>query len=294
MGNDALRVNPMIVNGQTADIHITTRGSNWLWAVTAVMTTATIAILALSFRRPRNQRVFHYITAAITLVAAISYFTMASNLGWVPIAVQFVRRRRVVRGFSRQIFYVRYIDWFITTPLLLLDILLTAALPWPTILFVLLLDLVMVVCGLVGALVRTSYKWGFFAFGTAALLGVLYHLFWSGRKHATPLGADIKRGYTIIAGWTVFLWCLYPIAWGLSEGGNVISPDSEHVFYGILDILSKVGFAGLLLWAHNNVDQRRLGLHIRDYEDVPVTTRHGIEKHHNGVGEPAPVTTAAV
>ena len=34
--------------------------------------------------------------------------------------------------------------------------------PWPTILYVLLLDWVMVVCGLVGALVKTSYKWGKF------------------------------------------------------------------------------------------------------------------------------------
>lgn len=24
-----------------------------------------------------------------------------------------------------------------------------------------------------------------------------------------------------------FLWALYPIAWGLADGANVISPDSE-------------------------------------------------------------------
>lgn len=47
---------------------------------------------------------------------------------------------------------------FITTPLLLLDLLLTAALPWPTILFTLLVNEVMIVTGLVGALVQSSYK----------------------------------------------------------------------------------------------------------------------------------------
>jgi len=31
---------------------------------------------------------------------------------------------------------------------------------------------------------------------------------------------------------------LYPVCWGLSEGSNTISPTSEMVFYGILDLLS--------------------------------------------------------
>ncbi|KAI9784501.1 MAG: ion channel activity [Peltula sp. TS41687] len=303
MGNDALKVNPHFVNGQASDIHITTHGSNWYWAVCAVMTVATLAILADMFRKPRSWRAFHYITASITLVAAIAYFTMASNLGWTPIPVQYLRGNALVRGTRREIFYVRYIDWFITTPLLLLDILLTAALPWPTILFVLLLDLVMIVCGLVGALVRTSYKWGFFVFGCAALLGILYHILWTGRKHSAPLGPDVSRVYLMVSGWTIFLWFLYPIAWGLSEGGNVISPDSEAIFYGILDILAKVVFGGLLLWGHRNIEPRRLGLHIRDYDEVPYThQRTGIEKGpgHNGIGETTAIpvvpatTTAAV
>lgn len=40
-----------------------------------------------------------------------------------------------------------------------MDLLLTAAMPWPTLLFVILIDEVMVVTGLIGALVKTSYKW---------------------------------------------------------------------------------------------------------------------------------------
>lgn len=97
----------------------------------------------------------------------------------------------------------------------------------------------------------------------------------------------------MISGWTIFLWALYPIAWGLSEGGNVISPDSEAVFYGILDILAKVVFGALLIWGHRNIEPRRLGLHIRDYGEVPSAhNRHGIEKGHNGVGVGVTDTTA--
>ncbi len=57
----------------------------------------------------------------------------------------------------------------ITTPLLLLDLLLTASMPWPTILWVILIDEFMIVVGLVGALVASRYKWAFFVFGTNPL-----------------------------------------------------------------------------------------------------------------------------
>lgn len=53
---------------------------------------------------------------AITLVASIAYFTMASNLGYAAILVEFQRSNPKVAGEFREIFYVRYIDWFVTTP----------------------------------------------------------------------------------------------------------------------------------------------------------------------------------
>lgn len=99
------------VNGRTADIAITTRGSDWYWTVCAVMTVSTFAFLGLGFTRPRTHRIFHYITAGITLVAAIAYFSMASNLGFTPVAVEFQRGNHRVSGTYREIFYVRYIDW---------------------------------------------------------------------------------------------------------------------------------------------------------------------------------------
>lgn len=130
------------------------------------MTVAGFAFIGLGMRKPRRDRIFHYITAAVVFVAAIAYFSMGSNLGFTPIAVEFYRPNNPkVAGVYREIFYVRYIDWFITTPLLLMDLMLTAGMPWPTILFVILVDEIMIITGLVGALVRSVYKWGYFAFG---------------------------------------------------------------------------------------------------------------------------------
>jgi bacteriorhodopsin len=156
------------VNGALADIAITPRGSDLYFAICAAMATAGFIFLGLAFRKPRRDRVFHYITAAVVFVASIAYFTMGSNLGFTPIEVEFPRSNPKVSGTYREIFYVRYIDWFITTPLLLLDLLLTAGMPWPTILWVILVDEIMIVTGLVGALVRSRYKWGYFTFGTSS------------------------------------------------------------------------------------------------------------------------------
>lgn len=46
-----------------------------------------------------------------------------------------------------------------------MDLLLTAGMPWVTILYVILIDWIMIITGLIGALVSSEYKWGFFAFG---------------------------------------------------------------------------------------------------------------------------------
>ncbi|TAQ86168.1 hypothetical protein B7494_g5509 [Chlorociboria aeruginascens] len=283
--NNALSANPNIFNYPvTSDIHITTHGSDIYWAFTAVMASCTLAFIALSFRIDPRNRVFHYITAAITLVASITYFTMASNLGYAAILVEFQRNNPVVAGYYRQIFYVRYIDRFITTPLLLLDVLLSAGMPWPTILYTILMGEVMVVTSLVGALVASSYKWGYFVFATVTLFFVAFNVCYVGSKHARALGAHIHRTYIMVSRWTIMLWFIYPIAWGLCEGGNIISPDSEAIFYGVLDFLTKPCFGALLLIGHRNIEPRVFGLQIRDYDDdIPNEKPVGHNPTNNGV-----------
>jgi len=268
--NDALNANPNVFSYPTmSDINITTHGSDWYWAVTAVMALSSFVFVAMSFRVGRERRIFHYITAAITLVASIAYFTMASNLGYAAVAVEFQRSNHKVAGIYREIFYVRYIDWVVTTPLLLLDLLLTAGMPWPTILYTILIDEIMIITGLVGALVVSSYKWGYFVFAMLALFFIAYNVVLVGRAHAGSINSTVGKTYTLCGAWTIFLWFMYPIAWGLSEGGNVISPDSEAIFYGILDILAKPVFGALLLIGHRNIDPAILGINIRDYQTPP-------------------------
>lgn len=53
-------------------------------------------------------------------------------------------------------------------------LLLATGLNISSILMIIFFDLVMVVTGLVGALTHSSFKWGYYAFGLAALVYILY------------------------------------------------------------------------------------------------------------------------
>ncbi|KAI5364573.1 Putative archaeal/bacterial/fungal rhodopsin, rhodopsin, retinal binding, yro2-like, 7TM [Septoria linicola] len=285
MVNNAVSVNNGEVNTGSAQIAITSHGSDFYFAICAVMTVSTFAFLGLGMTKPRHDRIFHYITASVTMVAAIAYFTMGSHLGFVPIDVEYQRSDPRVAGVNREIYYARYIDWVITTPLLLTDLMLTAAMPWPTIMFVILVDEVMIITGLIGALVFSSYKWGYFVFGCVALVYIVYVLVWEARIHAKNISSEAGKAFLYCGSLTAFLWIMYPIAWGVSEGGNIIAPDSEAVFYGILDFLAKPVFGALLIWGHRNITPAQLGLTIHDYGgDDPVIheKKTGISAGHTG------------
>jgi bacteriorhodopsin len=84
-----------------------------------------------------------------------------------------------VNPYTRQIWYARYIDWTstsesssfedtqlglmfhaVTTPLLLLELLLASGMPLGDIMMTIFMDLLMIITGLIGALVVSDYKWG--------------------------------------------------------------------------------------------------------------------------------------
>jgi bacteriorhodopsin len=110
-GNRAVDINPFVVNDRTVDIHITSRGSDWYWAVMSIMGTTFLVILGTGLMRPATNRIFHYILAAVAFVAMLEHYSMASNLGWVPIDVEWQRSSHRVSGTNRQIWWVRYCCW---------------------------------------------------------------------------------------------------------------------------------------------------------------------------------------
>ena len=109
--NNAVNVNTNTQNGKHVDEAITKWGSDWYYAICSVMGATAIGILGASFAKPRSDRIFFYLCAAICTTACIAYYAMGSNLGWTPIDNEWVRNIPGVDGRNREIFYARYIDW---------------------------------------------------------------------------------------------------------------------------------------------------------------------------------------
>jgi len=281
--NNALNINP-----PNANRHLTTSGSDWLWAVTAVFGIALLSWLAWTLMRhkaqnavantahpPKNngnvndhlnngvhrqgnplygERILHYLWTLAAFIGFIAYFTMASDLGSTPVR-QYLHNGGNSQQ-TRQIFYVRYIFWFLAWPLVLTANLLVAGVSWATILFIIALQEIWVVSWLSGALVRTSYKWGYFAFDLFAYFILAYLLLSWGMQHAKRVLTH--KTYTPLAGFLVLLWAIYPISWGLSEGANRLSVTGEMVFYGILDLITIPIYGTLFLILSKRVASNHL------------------------------------
>ena len=85
-------------------------------------------------------------------------------------------------------------------------------------------------------------------------------------------GAMVRTGYIRGAGFIVLVTMMYPIAWGCCEGGNVVSPTGEMIWYGILDLLLGPLFLFYFLFSLRNVDYGLFGLNSGKYTDGPYGT----------------------
>jgi bacteriorhodopsin len=137
----------------------------------------------------------------------------------------------------------------------------------------------MVVTWLAGSVVTSTYKWGYFVIGIFALFLLSINLLWFGRQYAnaiSPISPSVNRTYLIGACWIVSLWYLYPVCWGLSDGGNVIGSDGEMIFYGVLDLLTKPIWGAFILFSHRSIDIDTIGHAIRSYdEEIVIREKRG-------------------
>jgi bacteriorhodopsin len=281
--NDALRTHP-----PAGTQHLSNGGSNWLYAVTAIFGVTLLALFAHKFRARAGERFFHYLFIVAAFVGLITYFGMASDLGWDLIT----QANRRSNGIDRQIFWLKYVFWVVAFPAVVIALGVLSGVAWATIFFNVFLSWIWIISYLVSAYTRSNYKWGFFAFGVLAHMFLALSTLQHGMRSATRVG--IRRDYTMLSGYANFLWLIYPIAWGLSDGGNVIGVTSSFIWFGILDLLLVVGFALAVIFLSRRWDYGRLNIAFTQYGRVPVHTGTYPEKHSANAATVPPATRAAV
>lgn len=210
-----------------------------LWIGTALMTIGLLVFLYLGSRATEENRSFFTATSLVALIAATSYFAMASGHGSVMVG-------------GRTFFFARYADWVFTTPLLLLDLALLAlpSLRDRTALVATLIgaDVYMILTGLIAGLLNDASKYVWFITSTVAFVVVLYILIVQLLGQARARGGEVGRLFRTLSTLTLVLWICYPIVWLLgTEGFGILPLAVEVIIYAILDVTAKIGFGFLLL-----------------------------------------------
>ncbi len=205
------------------------------WIYVAVMAASGLAIFLMS-RNPKGVPSYKYLIHIFVVIwSGLAYTSIALGQGVLEVGDQTV-------------YYARYIDWVVTTPLLLLSLVLTGhytlKLEGPITAGLLGSQVIMVLTGLVGDLSTGPARWIWYIAGCVALL-VVFRLMWSELYlKAKQQGPELTEAYK---GSVVFLsvqWLLYPLVWAIgSPGLGLLDEAATTAFFIFLPIISKSGFA---------------------------------------------------
>lgn len=165
----------------------------------------------------QSRRLYHTVTTIITIAAALSYFAMATGHG-VSLQTTTVREQHdhtpdTFREVQRQVYWARYVDWAITTPLLILDLGLLSGMAGGHIVMAVVADLIMILTGMFAAFGTegTPQKWGWYTISCVAYIFVVWHLALNGGANATAKGPKLRSFFVSIAAYTLILWTAYPM-----------------------------------------------------------------------------------
>jgi sensory rhodopsin len=212
------------------------------WVGFVGMAAGTMYFLVERNSLPEKYRETATVAALVTFVAAIHYSAMKHYVGTdgsIDTLLNFPTE-------------IRYIDWLITTPLLLVK--------FPTLLGLkgaeakdiltklIFADIVMIVAGYIGETSInqagvTQTGWTGWIVGCVAWLYILNILYTQVTEKAEKAPKEIKAGLLSMRSFILVGWAIYPLGYLLT----LISADTTMIvarefIYNIADLINKVGF----------------------------------------------------
>jgi bacteriorhodopsin len=187
--------------------------------------------------------------ASVPFIAATAYLAMAFGIG------------TLFKLDGSVTYLARYLDWSVTTPILLSSLVLLAFHEHGRtgevaghLTAIIVLDVLMIATGLVSSLTGPSFaKWVWYAWSCVAFLGVLYLLWGPLRMLAKSRGMALGTAYNKNVAFLTVIWFLYPIVFLIGPEGMKIITDPTSVWaILIMDVVAKVVYA---FYAANNLDK---------------------------------------
>merc|ERR1719198_2509636 len=215
-------------------------GKKLLWVAFLGLAVPTAYFWQQTMSQPDGSRKYHIITFGITAIASLAYLTMATGHGVY------------IRPFDgREFFYARYIDWAFTTPLQLLDICGFAGASEDQTMWLLGVDFLMIIAGLIGAFLEGQEKYYFWAFGMCMFMPILSALLGGLKASAATKSEAVQGVFNKISLLTAVSWAAYPVVWLAAEGSGKITADQEAMAYTFLDIIAKSVFGFIIVSARD-------------------------------------------
>lgn len=228
-----------------------------LFGLVATALTLLATLVRVRFSSGESQgtfRVASLTASAVVALALVSYLTLITTftLGYI----QQPDGTFHPNGIAKYAWELRYMDWVVTVPLLVIEFVAVSALASSTATWIrrigMAAAITMIALGFLGAFVvdsgqnRVTYT--FFGVGAAACFGLLYALLISTvRKSLPQLPQSAARPYKAAIVLLLTTWLLYPIAYGVSG----LFASSTAVVIGqlalcVADMLAKIGFGTLV------------------------------------------------
>jgi bacteriorhodopsin len=166
---------------------------------------------------------------------------------------------------GRVFHYARYLDWLITTPLLLLDLGALAGISTEDSLMLVFLDVLMVLAGFAAGLSKGGSSLLMWILGCVFFLPIVYDLAFTFRAKAKVVGAAASACYDKLVVLTLLLWTAYPVVFYFGEYAGTLSTTAEVGTYMVLDVTAKCVFGFILLTSRDSLEQS-----ISGYSPTPV------------------------
>jgi bacteriorhodopsin len=175
------------------------------------------------------------VSGVILLIAALNYFYMKD---WYTAAV--------MSGEDSFPTSFRYIDWILTTPLMLIKFPLLLGLGGKGTAFMnklIILDVLMILFGFFGEILieKPLLHYSFFAVGLTCWLGILSLLFKATSNLPERFPATVRQCVKIMVLFVAVGWTIYPLGYILPSFG--LPEDVRELVYNIGDVINKVGLA---------------------------------------------------
>lgn len=193
--------------------------------------------------KPEHRQLITY-SATVTFIAALMYWQMKDIVNFAGLGSEALISATMP---------VRYLDWVLTTPLLLLEFGIIANLVGAakgTTYRLIVADIVMIVTGYFGEIgkVGSSGNYVNFVISSAAWGYIIYEIW---KIKPTKGAAEVKTALVNMKRFVIFGWAVYPVGTAIQELLELNSANQETaktavllaaIIYVLADVINKVGY----------------------------------------------------